>query len=67
MHIFCEYLHGKILQFNPNYEATMKELSVKQLFTSKTLCILSFHKKIIVKNNNFATQKWRILRPGRIA
>ncbi len=52
-----------LIQVFNSYE----ELSVKQLFTSKQLCLLSFHKKIIVKNNNFAIQKWRILRPGRIA
>ena len=68
MHIFCEYLHGKILQFYliqifNNYEGTKCQTIVYK----QKIVHFVFHKKIIVKNNNFATQKWRILRPGRIA
>ena len=52
-----------LIQIFNNYVGT----KCQTIVTSKKLCLLSFHKKIIVKNNNFATQKWRILRPGRIA
>ena len=48
MHIFGEYLHRKISQLNLNFEETkrqtMKELSVKQLSTSKTFNLFSCHK-----------------------
>ena len=52
-----------LIQIFNNYEGTKCQTFV---YKQKTVHFI-FHKKIIVKNNNFATQKWRILRPGRIA
>ena len=34
---------------------------------TKKFYLLSFNNKVIVKNNNFANKKWRILRPGCVA
>ena len=53
-----------LMQVFNNYEGTKCQTIV---YKQKIVHFI-FHKKIlIVKNNNFATQKWRILRPGRIA
>ncbi len=52
-----------LIQIFNNYEGTKCQTIV---YKQKIVHFI-FHKKIIVKNNNFATQKWRILRPGRIA
>ena len=52
-----------LIQIFNKYEGTKYQTIVYQ----QKIVHFIFHKKIIVKNNNFATQKWRILRPGRIA
>ena len=62
-HLISEYLHRKILQFNAflnKYEA----IRCQKLLRSKKCILYRLIKIIIVKNNDFVIQKWRILRPG---